>query len=169
MNPPIPPIMNTAYLLIGSNLGDRKLYLEQATLYLAQKCGRIVQQSALYETAPWGIQEQPNYLNQAIALETALHPEELMIALLQIEELMGRIRTVKYGPRTIDLDILFYDQVIMNSQLLKLPHPALQDRRFALTALAEIAPNLVHPILKKSILTLLLKCTDDSNVQKKIN
>lgn len=169
MNPPTPPIMNTAYLLTGSNLGDRELYLEQASLYLAQKCGRIVQQSALYETAPWGIQEQPNYLNQAIALETLLHPEELMNSLLQIEELMGRIRTVKYGPRTIDLDILFYNRVIMNSQLLKLPHPALQDRRFALTALAEIAPNLIHPILNKSVKNLLLACTDDSNVQKKIN
>ncbi len=161
--------MNTAYLLTGSNLGDRELYLEQATIYLAQKCGRIVQQSALYETAPWGIQEQPNYLNQAIVLETSLNPEELMHSLLQIEELMGRIRTIKYGPRTIDLDILFFNQVISDTELLKLPHPALQDRRFALTALAEIAPNIIHPILKKSVKTLLLVCTDVSNVQKKMN
>ena len=161
--------MNTAYLLTGSNLGDRELYLEQATLYLSQNCGRIVQQSAIYETAPWGILEQPNYLNQAIALETTLNPEELMRSLLQIEAILGRIRTVKYGPRTIDLDILFFNQVIMNSQLLKLPHPAIQDRRFALVALAEIAPNLIHPILNKSVNNLLLACTDESNVQKKIN
>lgn len=161
--------MNTAYLLTGSNLGDRELYLKQANLYLSKKCGRIVQQSALYETAPWGIQEQPNYLNQAINLETTLNPEELMSSLLQIEALMGRVRTVKYGPRTIDLDILFYNQVIINSQLLQLPHPALQDRRFALTALAEIAPNLIHPILNKSVKKLLSTCTDDSNVQKKNN
>ncbi len=169
MNLPTSPIMNTAYLLTGSNLGDRELYLEQATLYLSQKCGRIVQQSALYETAPWGILEQPNYLNQAIVLETSLSPEELMSSLLQIEEILGRIRTIKYGPRTIDLDILFYNQVIMNSQSLKLPHPAIQDRRFALVALAEIAPNLIHPILNKSVNNLLLACTDESNVQKKIN
>ena len=161
--------MYTAYLLTGSNLGERELYLEQASIYLTQRCGRIVQQSALYETAPWGIQEQPSFLNQAIAIKTLLTPEELMNSLLHIEELMGRIRTVKYGPRTIDLDILLYDQIIMNSQLLKLPHPSLPERRFALTALAEIAPDLVHPILKKTVKTLLSACTDNSNVQKKIN
>lgn len=161
--------MNSAYLLIGSNLGDREYYLNQANLNISNKCGRIVQQSSLYETAPWGIIEQPNYFNQALNLETTLNPEELMRSLLGIEVLMGRVRTVKYGPRIIDLDILFYDQVIMNSQLLKLPHPAIQDRRFALTALAEIAPNLIHPILNKSVKKLLLACTDESNVQKKNN
>ncbi len=169
MNLPILPTMHTAYLLIGSNIGEREIYLEQAKVYLNQKCGRIVQQSALYETAPWGIQEQPSFLNQAIVLETLLTPENLMITLLEIEEKMGRIRTVKFGPRTIDLDILLYNQLIMDNQLLKLPHPSLPERRFALTALAEIAPSLVHPILKKTIKALLLECTDNSNVQKKTN
>lgn len=159
--------MHTAYLLIGSNLGEREIYLDQAKAYLNQKRGKIVQQSAVYETAPWGIKEQPFFLNQAIALETLLTPEDLMITLLEIEEKMGRIRTVKFGPRTIDLDILLYNQIIMDSQLLKLPHPSLPERRFALTALAEIAPNFVHPILKKTIKALLLECTDISNVQKK--
>lgn len=161
--------MNTAYLLSGSNIGDRKLYLDQASSHIAQKCGKIVQQSALYETAPWGILEQPNYLNQAIIVETALRPEKLMHTLLKIEELMGRIRTIKYGARTIDLDILFYNQEICDSELLKLPHPALQNRRFALTALVEIAPNLIHPTLNKTIKNLLLECTDNSDVQKKMN
>ena len=161
--------MDIAYLLTGSNLGNRSSYLAQANSFIEQRCGKIVHRSALYETAPWGIQEQPAFLNQAIAVQTRLSPEELMETLLKIEEIMGRVRTVKFGPRMIDLDILLYNQVILNTPLLQLPHPALTERRFALIPLAEIAPELEHPVWKKNVGELLKECTDHSDVQKKLH
>lgn len=160
--------MGTAYLLTGSNLGDRASSLQKANALIVQSCGKIISYSSLYETAPWGLLEQPAFLNQAIAVETSLEPEELMQALLDIEAAMGRIRDARYGPRIIDLDILLYDQVIMEQPILRLPHPALPQRRFALTPLAEIAPALIHPVLQKNIQELLAECTDDSDVQKKL-
>ncbi|HJV19509.1 MAG TPA: 2-amino-4-hydroxy-6-hydroxymethyldihydropteridine diphosphokinase [Sediminibacterium sp.] len=160
--------MGIAYLLTGSNLGERASCLQKANVLIEQSCGKILYRSALYETAPWGLLEQPSFLNQAIAVETTLNPEELMQTLLKIETQMGRIREVLYGPRIIDLDILLFDQVIMDQPILKLPHPALQQRRFALTPLAEIAPALLHPVLKKNILELLAECPDQSDVQKKM-
>ncbi|MFZ2784967.1 MAG: 2-amino-4-hydroxy-6-hydroxymethyldihydropteridine diphosphokinase [Sediminibacterium sp.] len=160
--------MGIAYLLTGSNLGERASGLQEANALIAQNCGKILYRSSLYETAPWGLLEQPSFLNQAIAVETTLKPEELMQALLKIETQMGRVRDTRYGPRIIDLDILLFDQVIMDQPILKLPHPALPQRRFALTPLAEIAPTLLHPVLQKNILELLAECPDNSDVQKKI-
>ncbi|NCT93480.1 MAG: 2-amino-4-hydroxy-6-hydroxymethyldihydropteridine diphosphokinase [Chitinophagaceae bacterium] len=159
--------MNTAYLLTGGNLGDRMAHLDQAARLIEQNCGLILQRSPVYETAAWGLNQQPPFLNQAIALQTSLAPEALMTKLLQIETGMGRIRTVKMGPRTIDLDILLIDDLVYNTPLLTLPHPALPDRRFALAPLADIAPTLVHPISGKNITQLLLECTDPLDVQKK--
>lgn len=163
-----PQIMNTAYLLIGSNLGNKAAYLMQASVLLEIYCGKIIRKSAYYETAPWGFLEQPAFLNQAIAIETTLLPEQLMKTLLEIETKMGRIRSIELGPRNIDLDILLIDSYIIDSPTLTVPHPALPDRRFALIPMAEIAPILVHPILKKTIQELLEECKDDSDVQKKI-
>lgn len=160
--------MGIAYLLTGSNLGDRASSLQKANALIAQSCGKIISFSSLYETAPWGLLEQPAFLNQAIAVETSLEPEELMRRLLEIEAAMGRIRDARYGPRIIDLDILLYDQVVMDQPILNLPHPALPQRRFALTPLAEIAPALLHPVLQKNMQELLAECTDDSDVQKKL-
>lgn len=160
--------MGTAYLLTGSNLGDRASSLQKANARIAQSCGKIIAFSSLYETAPWGLLDQPAFLNQAIAVETSLNPEELMRELLEIEAAMGRVRDARYGPRIIDLDILLYDQVIMERPILNLPHPALPQRRFALTPLAEIAPSLLHPVLHKTVQELLFECTDDSDVQKKL-
>src|ERR1700741_4526794 len=117
--------MSTAYLLIGGNLGNRTAYLQNATELIRQSCGNIVHSSAIYETAAWGVTDQPSFYNQAIALETTLSPEALMQQLLGIEEQMGRKRMVKMGPRIIDLDILLIDDVIMSTGLLTLPHPAL--------------------------------------------
>ena len=161
--------MNTAYLLTGSNLGESASQLRLANQYISQQCGKIITQSAVYQTAPWGIQDQPYFLNQAIQLETTLEPEALMQELLLIETLMGRIRTIKYGSRVIDLDIMFFNDLIINKPLLQLPHPAMAERRFVLVPMAEIAPNLVHPVYNKTIQTLLLDCTDSSDVQKKIS
>ena len=159
--------MNTAYLLMGGNLGDREAYLQKAALLLQKYCGNIILSSSIYETAAWGFTDQPSFFNQAIALETALDPETLMQQLLQIEDLMGRQRLIRMGPRTIDLDILLIDNYVVSSDLLTLPHPFLAQRRFALQPLCEIAPALVHPVLHQTIEQLLVDCADSSNVQKK--
>jgi 2-amino-4-hydroxy-6-hydroxymethyldihydropteridine diphosphokinase len=161
--------MNTAYLLTGSNLGESASQLTLANQYISQKCGKIITQSAVYQTAPWGNQDQPFFLNQAIKLATDLEPEALMQELLHIETLMGRIRTIKYGPRVIDLDILFFNDLIINKPILQLPHPAMAERRFVLVPMAEIAPTQVHPVYNKTIQTLLIDCRDSSDVQKKIS
>lgn len=160
--------MHIAYLLTGSNMGNRSSFLLQASSLIKTTCGKIVQQSALYETAPWGFLDQPPFINQALVVETILDPMVLMQELLKIETQMGRKRTIKLGPRIIDLDILLIDDYILKSSLLEIPHPALPNRRFALLPLAEIAPNLVHPILQKTISELLHNCTDHSDVQKKL-
>jgi 2-amino-4-hydroxy-6-hydroxymethyldihydropteridine diphosphokinase len=159
--------MSTAYLLIGGNLGERSVYLQQAIQLIGESCGNIVDSSAIYETAAWGVTDQPSFFNQALILKTDLAPEILMQQLLQIEEQMGRKRIIKMGPRIIDLDILLIDDIIMSTGLLTLPHPALPSRRFALLPLSEIAPALVHPVLNRSISQLLAECTDVLDVQKK--
>lgn len=159
--------MNTAYLLTGGNMGQREHHLQQAELYIQQYCGNIVRRSAIYETEAWGITDQAAFYNQALVLETTLEPDQLMRKLLEIELEMGRIRTMKMGPRIIDLDILLIDDLIIETELLSIPHPALTERKFALMPLAEIAPSLLHPIEQKTIAELLVLCQDSLNVQKK--
>lgn len=159
--------MHTAYLLIGGNMGNRAVYLQQAIENIGKYCGDIVLQSSVYETAAWGVTDQPSFYNQALALHTNFEPEALMKQLLAIEETMGRKRVQKMGPRIIDLDILLIDDLVVSTGLLTLPHPALPFRRFALLPLAEIAPALVHPVLQKTIPQLLSACTDNLDVQKK--
>jgi 2-amino-4-hydroxy-6-hydroxymethyldihydropteridine diphosphokinase len=155
-----------AYLLIGSNLGDRFNCLSIATELIKEQCGVVINQSSIYQTVAWGLTEQPDFLNQVLAVQTKLEPKELMLTLLAIEEKMGRVRTIKMGPRIIDLDILLIDELIMNTPLVVIPHPALADRRFALLPLAEVAPNLFHPVEKKTIIQLLHSCKDNLDVQK---
>ncbi|MCX6206938.1 MAG: 2-amino-4-hydroxy-6-hydroxymethyldihydropteridine diphosphokinase [Bacteroidetes bacterium] len=158
--------MNIAYLLIGGNLGNRSANLKKASLLIDQTCGKIIQSSAIYETAAWGLTNQPSFFNQAIKLQTNLAPELLMEQLLAIEKKMGRVRSKKLGPRIIDLDMLFYNQIILNTDLLVLPHPAIAERRFALLPLTEIASNFLHPVHKKTIEDLLVACPDQLDVQK---
>jgi len=158
--------MHTAYLLIGGNLGNRSENLDQAIELIKKTCGSIVSKSSIYETAAWGLTEQPDFLNQVLVLQTKLEPENLMKQLLLIEEAMGRIRSIKMGPRTIDLDILLMEGIIVTTELLTLPHPALPKRRFALLPLSEVAPELIHPVEKKAIFHLLKDCTDTLDVQK---
>ena len=158
--------MHTAYLLLGSNLGNRLSYLEQAKQLITVACGSIINQSSIYETAAWGITTQPSFYNQVIVLQTNLAPDLLMQTLLNIEEQIGRKRTIKYGPRIIDIDILLIDSLIQTTALLTLPHPFLPERRFALLPLAEVAPLLLHPLANKTILELLQDCTDTLDVKK---
>jgi len=152
--------MNKAYLLIGGNMGDRLVNLEMAKLAIHQKIGPILLSSSMYETAAWGKEDQPAFLNQALLIETNLIAHDLMMALLAIEKNMGRIRQEHLGPRTIDLDIIFFNDQIIDSANLTIPHPQMQKRNFVLTPLKEIAPNFIHPILKKSITQLLTDCED---------
>lgn len=141
--------MNKAYLLIGGNMGNRQQNLGRA-IELLGKPGKVLRQSGLYETAAWGKTDQPSFLNQALLLATALTARHLLEAVLHIEEKMGRKREEKYGPRIIDIDILFYDAAVIHEPGLVIPHPEIQNRRFALEPMHEIAPNLEHPILKKN-------------------
>jgi 2-amino-4-hydroxy-6-hydroxymethyldihydropteridine diphosphokinase len=156
--------MNNAYLLMGGNVGDSKKSLLEAAGILEAECGTIVRKSSIYNTAPWGKTDQQNFLNQALLLNTKLSPKELMRNILLIEEKMGRQRLEKNGPRVIDIDILFYNDLVLEDHLLTIPHPALHYRRFALIPLAEIAPTFIHPVLKKDIQQLLLDCADHLEV-----
>jgi 2-amino-4-hydroxy-6-hydroxymethyldihydropteridine diphosphokinase len=159
--------MNTAYLLIGGNLGDRAAYLQMALTKIADTCGNITNTSSIYVTAAWGNTDQPSFYNQAVVVSSTLSPEALMDQLLAIEHEMGRVRDQKYGPRTIDLDILMIDGQVFNTDKLTIPHPQMHNRRFALLPMAEVAPTLTHPILYQSIEDLLQNCPDTLDVQKK--
>jgi 2-amino-4-hydroxy-6-hydroxymethyldihydropteridine diphosphokinase len=145
---------NLVYLSLGSNVGDREAQLQDALAKLAA-VGSVVATSSFYETEPVEFTRQPWFLNCAIALETNKTPEQLMAATLRIEEEMGRRRVQKKGPRSIDIDILLFDDTIVDSKELTIPHPAMHQRRFVLEPLAEIAPELLHPVLKKTIGELL--------------
>jgi len=158
--------MNTAFLLTGGNLGDRFFNLQTAKELIEKDCGKIIKESSVYQTAAWGFTEQPDFYNQALQLQTNLLPEELMQKLLTIEKNMGRERNIKMGPRIIDIDILLMDDFIINTPFTTIPHPRLAERRFALTPLAEIAPDIMHPVLHESIKQLLTVCKDNLPVYK---
>ena len=147
--------MTTAYLGLGSNLGDRAANLQKALECLASAGVQIVRRSSIYETEPQELREQPWFLNQVVEIETTLLPIELLARIRDIERELGRVRAVAKGPRTIDIDILFYEDVIIDTTELQLPHPRLADRRFVLEPLAELAPDLHHPATGRKVSDML--------------
>jgi len=151
------------YLLLGSNLGDRPYYLKTAVGLLQKNGVELVTYSSIYESEPWGINDQPLFLNAVLQIETKLSPDELLACCLKIEKEMGRKRIRKWGERLIDIDILYFDEVIIQDNELTIPHPGIPERRFTLLPLSEIAPKFIHPSLQKSQSELLDHCADPLN------
>lgn len=157
--------MAQVFLSLGANLGDTDLALQSA-IGAIEKVARLIKRSGFYETEPWGNPDQPWFLNVVVEIETDLEPLPLLHAIKGIEKKLGRkARAGSNAPREIDIDILFYDNLVFESDTLQIPHPHIADRLFTLTMLNEIAPNFVHPILKKNIAILLNECEDSSIVR----
>ncbi|MHA4896107.1 2-amino-4-hydroxy-6-hydroxymethyldihydropteridine diphosphokinase [Pedobacter sp. PWIIR3] len=154
------------YLLLGSNLGNRKKLLTEAVRQIELRIGKVFSRSSYYETAAWGNTDQPAFLNIALGINTSLTPLSVLRQAMAIEEHLGRIRLDKWGARLIDIDIIFYDDLFINSSELIIPHPEMAKRRFVLEPLNEIAPEFVHPIAQKSVSTLLAELTDQLEVSK---
>jgi 2-amino-4-hydroxy-6-hydroxymethyldihydropteridine diphosphokinase len=152
------------HLLIGSNMGDRKAYLAKAVAEIGQKIGNVTEKSRLYETQAWGLTNQADFMNQAIAVETTLSPQETLKKILAIETDMGRIRTEKWAERPIDIDILLFANLIIEEPDLQIPHPRLPERNFALVPLMEIAGEMEHPFLKMTIEDIYFESPDTLDV-----
>jgi len=158
--------MERVYLATGSNMGDKAANLAKALEMIELYVGDLVQVSGVYRTAAWGREDQPEFLNQAMSVDTRLEPETLLLAVMEIEQKMGRERRIRWGERLIDIDILFYGQLVSQSQRLTIPHPFIQERNFVLQPLLEIAPNLIHPVFQKSICELAAACPDPLAVER---
>lgn len=156
--------MMRAVLLLGTNLNDRMQNLNLARKQIIERIGTIESESSIYSTTAWGNTEQPDFLNKILVVKTALAPQKLLHELLEIEKEMGRVRTIKWAPRLIDLDILYFEDLIVHESGLTIPHPYIQDRRFALIPLVEIIPDYIHPVLHITNAELLAKTTDVSEV-----
>lgn len=151
------------YLLLGSNMGDKRLQLAAAIQKISRN-NRVIKCSEIYETAAWGNPNQPSFYNQVIQIKTTFEPIDLLDHLLNTEEEMGRVREEKWGERIIDIDILYYNDRIIETDKLSIPHPEIQNRRFTLIPLIEIAPEYQHPILRKNQKELLDACDDHLEV-----
>lgn len=156
--------MNSVFLITGGNIGNRRKNLQTAAAFIEKQLGNIIQSSKIYETEAWGIRDQNSFYNQVHMIETELSANTLIKKILRIEEEMGRIRTIKNAARIIDIDILFFNDDIVNEQNLTIPHPEIINRRFVLMPLDEIAPAMIHPVYQKSIHQILLMCKDDLKV-----
>ncbi len=158
--------MISVFLLLGSNLGNRQLFLKSAIELIEAEIAPVSIASGIYETKSWGKQDAPDYLNQVLLLETSLPAQTILSRILNIEKVLGRQRNEKWGSRTIDIDILFYGDAIINETGLHVPHPELHNRRFTMEPLAEIAPDFVHPVFNKNTLTIKNELTDTLVVKK---
>lgn len=158
--------MSQCYLLLGTNIGDKKQNLLQARESIIERIGEIINPSAIYQTSAWGKEDQDDFLNQVLAVETTLNPERLLAMCLDIEKDLGRVRFEHWGERLIDIDILYYEDQVITSQRLTLPHPEIQNRKFTLVPLVELAPDYIHPKLNQTNKDLLTLCTDPLEVVK---
>ncbi len=171
-------MQQAVYLLLGSNRGDREQNLLLACARIKERLGNILKSSSVYETEPWGFEDNISFFNQALELETGLSPEELLAGIQDIEKELGRVRnapacttgcsctTETYSSRTIDIDILFYGSRILFTEELMVPHPRLHERMFTLMPLDEIAPSFIHPVYHKPISELLELCNDKGEVKR---
>ncbi len=157
-------MVNTVFLITGGNIGERKENLQRASNLVSERIGTIEKCSAIYETEPWGIIDQPSFYNQVLVVKTNMTAQEVLDSILKIEEEMGRKRTVKNAARIIDIDILFFNDEIVNEQNLTIPHPHISERRFVLLPLKEVSPEMIHPVFKKSIIDLLSLTNDELKV-----
>jgi 2-amino-4-hydroxy-6-hydroxymethyldihydropteridine diphosphokinase len=161
--------MHFVYLSLGSNLGDRKKYIGDAEIHIEKFIGIITSKSGLYETEPWGTDHPEMFLNKVILVESELSPFQMFEKIQAIEKLIGRIRNnEKYSPRIIDIDILFFDELILDDKNLTIPHPLIKERKFVLKPLTEIANQFVHPVFNKTIQQMFKECKDE-HVVRKIN
>ena len=156
--------MHQVYIILGSNIGNRLGYIEKAKFLLAEMVGDIEKESVVYQTEPWGVIDHDPYYNQVILMHTTLKPKNVIEKTLEIEEKMGRVRSGHWSPRTIDIDILLFDEEVIKTKKLTVPHPRMHLRRFVLKPLAEIAPNLIHPVLGKNMHELLEATSDQKEV-----
>ncbi len=158
--------MNKVVLLLGSNLGERMVNLEKACHEIEQELGKVILRSSVYETAPWGNLDQEPFLNEVVKIDSSLNAGQMMERILAIETKMGRVRTKKWEPRIIDIDVLFFNDEIISTENLVVPHPSLHFRKFTLLPLTEIMPGYIHPVLEKSISNLLEEVNDSLEVKK---
>lgn len=158
--------MNEVCLMIGGNLGDRLLNMSSCLQMLEQNIGKAHLKSSIYETEAWGKKDQPSFLNQAVILKTELSPYQVLEETQKIENKLGRKREEHWGARTMDIDILFYEDKVLKNSNLVIPHPLIQERKFVLAPLVEIIPQFKHPIFKQKIETLFILCTDKSLINK---
>lgn len=157
--------MHQVYLLLGVNLGDRFLQMKTALKEIELQIGRVIKSSSLYETAAWGVEDVPDYLNQVVLVDSSLEPLLVLKKIKKIEEKLGRTRNVKWESRLIDIDILYYDRLIMDTDKLTIPHPYLHFRKFTLVPLLEIDNDFLHPVLNKNHEELLLELNDHLEVK----
>lgn len=162
--------MAKLFLLLGGNLGNKKEIFRTARKRLEEELGAIIQTSSVFETEPWGFESEDMFWNQVVVIETSLAPEQVLVHTKAIELELGRVRkAARYSSRLIDIDLLFYDDLVLHEPNLELPHPRMIDRRFVLEPLAEVAAEFVHPVFKRNIISLLEECSDELQVKRLID